>query len=521
MKFKELLNKKESNFYILLTLILIAILFTNPFLRYPYDMIHHLIHIDRYYDSTDIPSGRWIWHFLWAKFFYLFNIQYSEIFFRAKIIHLIQTYIAFFSIYFFSKVMIRNLFKEIDIVVLKYLSLWSVIIWFSIFATFSMYYQLVWNLWYSVNYQITLPLFWYITALSLILLFEETTLKKKIFFLLQILLVSLFILLTHSMEFMYYLMYMCIFLIIYIDKVYYFIKRYFYLYILGIIAIIYFTIQYQPKNSRIFNYFSFDKLPILYDKIMAEGQLLVAGLNRASASINELIYLIYYLTIIMILIVIRNKLKNEVQFIDFRKFIFIIITSMFVLIPLFEFSGGLFGIITKTAVVNRIYYSSSLFVIIPVFVYYIFNIFYGNKTKVILINISIILILSSVWLYSKYNIEGSGNYYKNVKSIKNSFFERRVGFNLSKEQIDIIGEKLKYYESINKSGKDEFYHARADISFVIKYIYRKSVYWRDRRANLDYIKWYNKRKKIYKNHKQYHWVLFKVPKGFPDYEPYK
>ncbi len=250
LNIKSLFLSKEANFYYLLGLCLSMLLLTNPFLRYPYDIFYHLISIDKYYETLAIPNGRHLWHFIWAKFFYIFDISNSEVLFRAKIIHILQTYMAFFAVYYFSKVVIRNVFKKIDAIALKYLSFWSVVIWFSIFATFSMNYHLVWNLWYSVNYQITLPLFWYLSALTLVLFLENITIKKKIFFIVQIVILSRFILQAHSMEFLYYLMYMFVFVVIYLDKVFYSFKRYFYLMLPAIFAIWYFIKAYQPENSK-------------------------------------------------------------------------------------------------------------------------------------------------------------------------------------------------------------------------------------------------------------------------------
>jgi len=496
---------------------IIAILFTNPFLHYPYDIFQHLIEIDKYFLSNDIPENRKIWHFIWAKIFYFFNIHNNDILFRAKIIHLVQTYIAFFSIYYFSKVVIRNLFQNIDTLALKYLSFWSVIIWFSIFATYSMHYQLIWNLWYSVNYQITLPLFWYITTLTLILILEKISTVKKIFFILQILIISRFILQAHSMEYMYYLMYILTITVVFIDKILYISKKYFYILIPVVVTIIVFAKKYQPENSAIFNYLSFEKLPKLYGLIVTEGEIIVNGFNRSLASINELMYLTYYLAIIISIIFIRDILKTKSNLMNTRVFVFIIITSMFVFIPLFELSGGIFAIITRTNVINRIYYSSSLFVLIPIFVYYVCSLLFKNK--ILMINIILALIIFFTLLYSKYNNNLGHNYYKNVISIKNSFFERKVGFHLSKKQILTIGDKLKFYESIKKEKKPMYYYARADIAFVIKYIFRKNVYWESRRANPDYIKLYTQCSQ--KHNKTYNCVLFQVPKGFPEYEPYK
>ena len=483
-------------------------------------MYYHLIHIDRFYDTTSIPSGRFIWHFFWAKIFHFFNIPNSEVFFRAKIIHIVQTYIAFFSVYIFSKVVIRNTFKEIDKTLLKYLSLWSIVIWFTIFATFSMYYHLVWNLWYSVNYQVTLPLFLYITALTIIVFLEKRSWVLKLFYIFQIIIISRFILQAHSMEYLYYLMYVFVFTIIYFDKTLSFIKKYFYIVIPVIISIIFFAKKYQPERSRFFDYLSIEKLPALHNEILKQGKLLIEGFNRAFASINELIIFITIISLLSFFVILYRKIKNKENPVNIRFFIFLLITTLFVYIPVIQYTAGLFAIITKAVVVNRIYYSSSIFVMLPIVVYYFYQIFTKDAKKYILrINLSIATILVLVLFYS-YHFSSSKNYYKNVKSILYSFTDR-YNFHLTSEQIKKIGKEIEKYEKNNQTGKPIYFFARADIAFVIKFIYRKNVFWQGRWANPDY-------KKAYKEHlnnkdfiKKYYPVLFKTPRGFPNYEPFR
>jgi len=278
-----------------------------------------------------------------------------------------------------------------------------------------------------------------------------------------------------------------------------------------IISILYFMKNYQPDKSIIFNYLSFQKFPLLYEKIMQEGKILIGGYNRATASINELMYFILYLSIIIIVYFLWSKNKNTP--INIRMGLFVGFTSLFILIPLFQFSSGLFGVIAYTRVVNRLYYSSSLFILLPIFAFYITNI-YNLKLKYM--NLFILLSLISVFIFSKHNPILFHNYYKNIQSIKNSFIERKVGFNLSNKQIELIGQKLKIYEAKNHFKKKSFYYARADIAFVLKYIYSKNVHWEGRHKNPDY-------KKIYKDNKDnkdYRQILFETPKDFPQYRPY-
>ena len=132
--------------------------------------------------------------------------------------------------------------------------------------------------------------------------------------------------------------------------------------------------HYQPEKSLIFLYLSWEKLPTLYDKIMHEGQILLSGYNRASASVNELMVFIGMVGSLFLLyqLYLREYKKIDTHT-DTRMLIYIALTSLFVLIPLYQFSGGLFSVITRTMVANRLYYSASLFVLLPIITYYVFQ----------------------------------------------------------------------------------------------------------------------------------------------------
>lgn len=515
-----MLGKNKNSFYfypIVITIGFILILLTDPFLKYPYDVIAHLIAIDELYHganttTTSIQHPRLLWHHFWADLFHIFNIKSIDFFLRAKIIHTIQVSLTLISIFYFSHVLLRNTFMKINLSSLRYLSLWSTFIWVTMFATFSVYYHLVWTLWYSVNYQITLPLFFYITALTLVVVLENTSIKKKIFLILQILLISRFIIQVHAMEFMYYLMYVSIFSLVYIDKLYHLFKKYYYLFILGAGLLFYLIKNYQSESSKIFNYMSIDTLPLLYDKILSTGATIIMHLNRSdSGSMNELIYFTLYLSSFVFLHLWWFRSKKELH-INQRMILFIYLTSAFILIPLTQFTSGLFGVIARPDVIHRIYYSSSLFILLPIFVYY-FSQYYHLSLKYI--HIMLFSILIGVYIFSSSSFSKVHHYAKNIHSLTNSFDQTTYHFHLTQEQIDQIGQKLHKYEKSNHSKKKIYYYARADIAFVIKYIYHKDVLWKGRRSNPNYIKLYQEKKNnTYSN------ILFEIPQGFPRYTPY-
>jgi len=106
-------NNSEKFFYLLITFTVVAILFTDPFLKYPYDMFTHLQCIDEQ-SNVASPERKYIWHYIWGQFFNLFHIDQTHIFLRAQIIHYIQSISIFIMIFYTSKIFMKNLFIKIS-----------------------------------------------------------------------------------------------------------------------------------------------------------------------------------------------------------------------------------------------------------------------------------------------------------------------------------------------------------------------------------------------------------------------
>ncbi len=509
----------EKFFYLLITLTVVAILFTDPFLKYPYDMFTHLQWIDEQSNVTS-PERKYIWHYVWAQIFNFFHIDRTHIFLRAQIIHYIQSISIFIMIFYTSKIFIKNLFIKISLNTLNYLGYWSALIWFTVFSTASEYHHQVWILWYSINYQITLPLTLLMAGLSISLIFDPSSNKNKMIKALSILLLTYIVLRIHAMEFLYFVMYMGILMMVYLDKLIVLWKKYIYfslpLSLLFIYALAQFVDQiktYAYRPSPIFNYLSLEKLPQLLEKIRSDGEMVMWHYSRASSTMNELIYLSLIAIALLLILAIYRHHKGYPAYINIRLAIFLFITSFFILIPIFKYTAGIASILTYTTISWRFYFSSLLFLAVPGFVFYLFSIL--KIKNILMLNVTIVIILFGIFFYSKYDIENQQNYYKNIISIKNAFSKEKMGFNLSRENIVAIGKKLKYYESLNTTQKPEYYYARDDIAFVLKFVYQKPVLYH-RRGNINYVKSYSTHKK-----KKYYPILFETLKGFPEYKRYK
>ena len=456
-----MLNRKstffnEENFFSFLFIFtLIAILFSNPFLKYPYDMFTHLQWIDEQNNALSMPEKRYVWHYIWAQIFQLFHIDRTEIFLRAYIIHYVQSISSFFMLFYFSRVFIRNLFTPISAINLNYLAYWSTLIWFTVLSTASEYHQQVWILWYSINYQISLPLTLLMTGLTISLIFESSSNQIKAIKLLLILIVAYIVLRIHAMEFIYFLMYLFVLLLVYIDKIIFAWKKYIYIalpltltFAYGVFQLIERIQTFSYRKVAILKYLSIEKLPQFLDKVRFEGTIITQHYNKAYSTLNELIYLSLAVISLLLIIVIYRHYKNYTEDIHTRLLLFLFITSFFILIPIFQYSAGIAGLLTYRTISYRFYFSSLLFLVIPVITFYIFRLF--KLHKIWMLNLLIFFLFCwELFLYSNYNTTHRPNYYINIVSIKNAFNKRKVGFNLSAEDIAKIGEKIKQYESLN------------------------------------------------------------------------
>jgi hypothetical protein len=476
--------------------------------------------IDEQSTATSFPEKRVVWHYLWARLFDLIHIERSEIFLRAKIIHYVQSIAAFIMVFYAGKMILRSMFKEISTLSLNYLGYWSAIIWLTIFSNASVYHMQVWILWYSVNYQITLPIILLATALTVSLLFEELSPKAKLFKAVFVIFLLYSVLRMHAMEFIYYVMHIGVLILLFSDKILGWCRRHLYLSISGLLLFIYMVTQlvtfiqeHTYRKAPVFKYLSWEKLPSLFDRIRFEGEALTGYYNKVDYIMNELIYLSIVAVVLLVLIAAARNYRNIRDQIELRLVFFLFVTSLFVFIPVFTMTAGIASLLTYNWISYRFYYSSLLFLALPSFIFYLYSLL---KIKNIwIINLTLFFLLSGCFWYSKYDTEHHQNYYRNIISIKHAFDQKKMGFNLSQKHIETIGKKLEYYQKQNRSGKPNFYYARDDIAFVIKFVYQKAVLY-TRRGTVNYIKSYKEH-----NNTDYTPVLFEVPEDFPEYRRFQ
>ena len=155
------------------TLALLSVVFvanSYPFMYPAFDMWWHMawIELANEYSSSDIR----VWHRLWSEIFEIINIK--DFFEKSLIIHRAQFLVTFASVWAAGYLILRTVFigaslRRIELAVNSW---FGVVIWLIINGSISMSrggpgYSVTtqsWISWYSINYQITLPIYLLSTA---------------------------------------------------------------------------------------------------------------------------------------------------------------------------------------------------------------------------------------------------------------------------------------------------------------------------------------------------------------------
>lgn len=469
-----------------LGLIVVFMFLSNPFLKIPYDMWDHLSRIAGLHDEgvcfEFYPArpafSMCFWHSIWAGFFKITGI--NDIFVWAKIIHVCQFLVSFAAVYYFCRTTIQILLDEIELAHVRFLSLLGVCAWFIGNGTFSVAYQQAWIMWYSVTYQgLTIPLFWYITALMLKMTYEKPPLKKSLFYMVQIVLISVFIAKAHPMELLYFLINVSVLLLLNLRKTLIRFKKYYYIIIPLIISVVFAISHFAGELIPAYLLpTSKETLEIVWKKIQAEGsQITVGKLNRFPNSITELA-----IALIILAVLFRGFYKEDKMIkINIKIFDYLLATSLiFYVIPLNRISAGIASyVLTTPDIICRFFFVSPWFVFLPLFVYITVKFFSKKQvlTRAILANTAVILVF--IFL-SKYIFWGA--LYKNTESILLSLDKSRVGVQYSGKDLAALKEIVMRSEAV-QGPKLNIYSIRGDLAPIVRGVFRKYVYMHDRRES--------------------------------------
>lgn len=454
-------------FWLLVASCVTFALLSYPMMKLRFDMWQHIGNIDRLIFDPSAKITRSNWHATWA--FIIRNIGSGDVFTNATIVHRGQFILIGTIIYHAAKQVFTALIPSTEFndckskdQWLSSLSLSSVIVWFTIIGTVSTFQQ-AWIMWYSVNYQITLAFLFLALALFVNVVAVEQRIIHKTVKLASSLFLLVLIYLFHAGELAYLVFYLSILLICFSSKENY--KKTLVCMVIIFIIIFFAEKFYTDIRPNLVKYIFEGDFIKIKNELKIHGTYNVQGGNRYSANWNEL----YALSTILIVPIVMIAL-NKANQINKRVLLFIVLSLIFCFIPNFKFTAGLASLISYDNIVNRYYFASFIFLLLPLCLYLTSNhlkIMHSPSWLIFFTLISIGL----VFTYSKI-INNKGVYYQNVKSITNSLDQKRVGVETSASEIESIGQQIKAAQA-QYGTKNIIYCSTYDKGHIIKYVYRQ------------------------------------------------
>jgi hypothetical protein len=476
---KQLVGAYDITFWVLLALGLLFVASSFPMMKLRFDIWQHIDHINAYvFDPNANVTSRAIWLKMWAHVFRFLNIH--DIFTYAIIIHRVQFLLSCAAVYFAAKQIFAALLvsDEDEGEKKKWISslaLSSMGVWLTIIGTFS-FFQQAWIMWYSVNYQITLPMLFLALGLSVNALTVAQSTKLVVSKALGAFALVLGIYLFHAGELAYLVIYILIGIACFGAKF----KLNWKYALVGLVClsmVLYVLIRMYT-----------DHIPALitllvngeYSKIMTEIQAkgkwnAIDGGNRYSANWNELYrFSVFAFFPIAVLSWFKPLQVNQ------RVLCFVGLSLVFCFIPTFQYSAGLASLISYDGIVNRYYYASMIFLILPLLAYFIVINFKTINHPIGLLGV-VFFVMLSVLMYSK-KINNEGVYFKNIQSITRSVKTMKIDIGVSDGFVSDIGNRVKEAE-IKFQEVDFIYCGSFESLYIARYVYRKKNMLFDRLGN--------------------------------------
>lgn len=468
-------------FLLLVGLGLLFVASSFPMMKLRFDIWQHIDHIQSYVLEPNTPvANRAAWLKSWAFVFRFFNI--NDIFTYAVVIHRVQFVLSCILIYFASKQLFFALleFDTTETLFAKNqwissLALSSVFVWLTIIGTYS-FFQQAWIMWYSVNYQITLPMLFLVLGLSVNALAVAQSMHLVMAKALCAFVLVLGIYLFHAGELAYLIVYICIGILCFSSKFKLNLK-YILLGATILGAVLYVLIRlYSDHVPALITLLKDGEYARILTEIQNKGKWnAVDGGNRFSANWNELYRFSVLAFIPMAVYGWFYPLK-----INKRVLCFIGLSLIFCFIPTFQYSAGFASLVSYDGIVNRYYYASLIFVVLPLAAHIV-----ATNFKIIRHPIGLLGIVFCVMLfflvYSK-KINNEGVYFKNVQSIRNSIRDKKIDIGVSDDFISRIGFKVKATE-IELQDIEYIYCGSFESLYVARYVHRKKNMLFDRLGN--------------------------------------
>lgn len=457
------------------------ILTSYPMMKLRFDIWQHLGSIDDLVINPKADIARANWYKIWAYIFRTLGIQDIRIY--AVIIHRVQFLINCIVIYFSVAYLMPALLLKNEQISAGFESnsnqkLWissialsGMLIWLTVIGTVSTFQQ-AWIMWYSVNYQLTLPFLFLAISLflhSVVVQQAKVAIYAKV---VCSLILLLLIFLLHAGELIYLFVYLIAGLVVFINKNN--IKKILIVLCVLLILVLMASQFYNDRIPEIIHLIQSGQTAKIADLIEEYGKYNIEGGNRYEANWNALYAVCVFCALPILIIVDKNK--NTVN----AKVLFIVLASLaYCFIPTFKFSSGIASLFYPAPIINRLYFASFLFVLPPLLVYLILK---QSKlfNKPVYLLLFVLILMSLVAAYSRY-VNQAGTYFQNINSIRNSLKPQRVGIDLSVAEIDSIKAQIDAAKS-QYGDSNIMFCANYDKSHIVQYVYRQKNILFDRFA---------------------------------------
>lgn len=457
------------------------ILTSYPMMKLRFDIWQHLGSIDDLVINPKADIARANWYKIWAYIFRTLGIQDIRIY--AVIIHRVQFLINCIVIYFSVAYLMPALLLKNEQISAGFESnsnqkLWissialsGMLIWLTVIGTVSTFQQ-AWIMWYSVNYQLTLPFLFLAISLflhSVVVQQAKVAIYAKV---VCSLILLLLIFLLHAGELIYLFVYLIAGLVVFINKNN--IKKILIVLCVLLILVLMASQFYNDRIPEIIHLIQSGQTAKIADLIEEYGKYNIEGGNRYEANWNALYAVCVFCALPILIIVDKNK--NTVN----TKVLFIVLASLaYCFIPTFKFSSGIASLFYPAPIINRLYFASFLFVLPPLLVYLILK---QSKlfNKPVYLLLFVLILMSLVAAYSRY-VNQAGTYFQNINSIRNSLKPQRVGIDLSVAEIDSIKAQIDAAKS-QYGDSNIMFCANYDKSHIVQYVYRQKNILFDRFA---------------------------------------
>jgi hypothetical protein len=458
-------NLYSIAFWIVITCGLWLILSSYPMMKLGFDIWDHIRYLRLAVEDplliATLPKKQW--YLAWASLFRSSGV--TDIFTYATVIHRTQFILCCVMVYVAAKQIFSALLPLKSTISdennwLSSMALSSVLVWLTMIGTFS-FFQQAWIMWYSVNYQITLPMLLLSISLCVNLLAIQQPRAQIVFKISMVALLLIGIYAFHAAELAYLVFYFPILILCFGTQYKYKLKYILMALVLGGVIVATAVKLYTGQVPGLVAYLMNGQYSKILADINAKGIYnAVHGGNRYAANWNELyrlsVYMLGFLGVVGLVAWSRMRVPLTDWFkysqVNKRVFGFILLSLVFCFIPTFKYSSGLASLITYDAIVNRFYFASFAFLAIPLLGYFL-----CVHTKLLQYPVSIIgvslWVMLCTFMYSA-SINNKGVYYNNVKSISKSMLDKKIDMGMSAEAVENIGSQLR--EAEKKYKKDEF-----------------------------------------------------------------